>query len=47
MKVLLIANIVGLAIAAIICTVCFIGWLKAEKKLAKHGESTLYTKKTK
>ena len=43
MKVLLIVNIVALAVALVFGTVCFIGWLKAEKKLVKHGESTLFT----
>lgn len=46
MKTILIFNIIGLTVAAVLLTVCFIGWLSAEKKLAKYGESKLFTTKT-
>ena len=39
---MIIANIIGLGVAAVFCTVCFIGWLNAEMKLAKHNESTIF-----
>lgn len=42
MKTVLIVNIIALVVAAVFCTVCLIGWLKAEYKLLKHGESTLF-----
>lgn len=42
MKLLLIANITGLALAAIGLTVLFVAYVRAEKKLAKHGESSIF-----
>lgn len=42
MEKVLIVNIIALVVAAVFCTTCLIGWFKAEKKLAKHGESTLF-----
>lgn len=47
MKTILIINIIGILTAMIFCTICLIGWFKAEKKLAKHGESILYKKESK
>lgn len=45
MKAILILNIVVLLLALVFCSVFFFGWLKAEKKLAKHGESKFFIKK--
>lgn len=42
MKILLIGNIVLLAVLAVFTTILFVNYLKAEKKLAKHGESTIF-----
>lgn len=42
MQTILIANVAVLAASLIFGTICFFGWIKAEKKLVKHGESTLY-----
>lgn len=41
---LLIGNIVVLAFAGVFATISFFGWLKAEKKLAKYGESKIFLK---
>lgn len=41
---ILIANIVVLSAALIFSTICFFGWITAEKKLAKYGESTFLEK---
>ena len=40
-----IANIIILAVTAILVTGLFFAYLKAEKKLAKHGESKIYKKR--
>ena len=45
MEILLIANIIGLTLALAFSTFSFFGWYKAEKKLAKHGESTFFKPK--
>lgn len=37
-----IINVIILILCVIFQTYLLISWLKAEKKLAKHGESTLY-----
>ncbi len=42
-----IANIVGLVIALIAITFLMIMLIRAEHKLAKHGESWMFEKKTK
>lgn len=44
MEGILIANTIGLAIGAIAATVFFGLFIRAEKKLAKHGESIIYKK---
>lgn len=44
MEGILIANTIGLAIGAIATTVFFGLFIRAEKKLAKHGESIIYKK---
>lgn len=47
MKTFLICSIVALVFIGVALTTTFLCWLKAEKKLAKHGESTLYVVKGK
>ena len=47
MKAILIANTVGLALAVVAITSLLILWLKAERKLARHGESKIYEKEVK
>lgn len=44
MKTLLIINIVALSVSLIGLTVFFFNWLKAEKKLAKFNQSSLFKK---
>lgn len=41
---MVILNILGLTVALIFSTICFIGWFRAEKKLAKYNESNFFTK---
>ena len=45
MKVILIANIVGLSLALVSVVVLGVLLWKAEKKLAKHGESWMFKRK--
>lgn len=47
MKTFLICSIVALVFIGVALTTTFLCWLKAEKKLAKHGESTLYVERVK
>ena len=42
MEGILIANTIGLAIGLIATTLFFVLFMRAEKKLAKHGESIIY-----
>lgn len=44
MKGILIANIIGLTIGLLATTVFFWLFIRAERKLAKHGESIIYKK---
>jgi hypothetical protein len=47
MKTLLIVNAVGLSLAVIAIISLLILWFRAEKKLARHGESKIYVKEVK
>lgn len=42
MKLLLIANTLGLVLAGIALTYFLVAYIRAEKKLAKYGESTIF-----
>lgn len=42
MIALLVANCILLGLSGTLMTVAFIGWLRADKKLAKYGESKFY-----
>lgn len=44
MTELLIANSIALAVITAVATVFLVKWFKAEKKLAKYGESKIYIK---
>ena len=44
---LLIANSIALVVVTATATVFLVKWFKAEKKLAKHGESKIYIKEKK
>ena len=46
-RMIYIANIVGLVIALIAITFLMIMLIRAERKLAKHGESWMFENKTK